>query len=191
MKSRCFETAVEHAPAVWLKRPNNTAVDVGCGVGLFFQDNTRLVVAHGTDLLRVEGTAASLHFIAVALKYTLSAGVANTNAVHLVSFRNALGEVTKLDSDFINRFCYSLSHANFTNMLLKQLFKMTFCALKSDSVFTFFDQDVRSRPMQKIPPVIFTLINSLELFIHQFYSINVKELQDLRFVIVSIFQTDP
>lgn len=192
MKSRFFETVIEHAPKGWLRRPGMTVVDVGCGVGLSTRDNARRLVAHGVDLARVEGIDASPHFIAVAMKDTLAAGVDHTNVEHLVSFRHALGEHTKLDSDSIDWFSLQLVAHELPAHATRSIFQEAFRVLKPDSVFTLFDQDAKSLAMQKITPVTFTLMKSTEPFIDQFYSMDiVKELRDVGFVNVSISQTDP
>lgn len=192
MHAAWFAAVLESAPGAWLDRPAFSALDVGCGVGISTRDLARRLLAHGVDVKTVEGIDASPYFLAVAAVDSSPCGPDRTGVDHLVSFRHALAERTKVLDESLDFVSMHYTAHELPTSATRSVLEEAFRVLKPNSVFTLLDNDPKSPVVQNAPFVLITLMKSTEPFLDQYYSLNMEALlEDIGFVNIKYTRTDP
>lgn len=192
MYSSFFKALENAAPSDWLNRSAFEALDVGCSVGLSTRDVARRLLASGVDVSHVEGIDLSPYFLAVALADSSPLGSDHTNVDHIVSFRQAKAEQTKLEDSALDlitiQFLVHELPAHVTRAVVKEAFRV----LKPNSVLGIYDMDPSSSIIQNLTPALFTFSKSTEPFIDQYFNLNFVELlKETGFINVKCVKTDP
>ncbi|XP_023752264.1 uncharacterized protein LOC111900612 [Lactuca sativa] len=158
-------------------------LDIGCSVGV----STRFL-ADKFPSAKLTGLDLSPYFLAVA-KYKEKINPQKSNSFEWI---HANGENTSLDSQSFDivSISYVLHEcpARATVNLAKEAFRL----LRPGGTFVVTDNSPKSKKLQQLSPVLFTLMKSTEPFLDEYYLLDLeKTVKDAGFVNVQTILTDP
>ncbi|PWA83931.1 S-adenosyl-L-methionine-dependent methyltransferase [Artemisia annua] len=158
-------------------------LDIGCSVGV----STRYL-ADKFPSANLTGLDLSPYFLAVA-KYKEKKSPKGTNSFQWI---HANGENTGLDSQSFDivSIAYVLHEcpARATINLVKESFRL----LRPGGTFVITDNSPKSKKLQELSPVLFTLMKSTEPFLDEYYLLDLeKAVKDAGFVNIQTVLTDP
>ncbi|GKA29767.1 S-adenosyl-L-methionine-dependent methyltransferase, partial [Tanacetum coccineum] len=158
-------------------------LDIGCSVGV----STRYL-ADKFPSAKLTGLDLSPYFLAVA-KYKEKKTPKRSNSFEWI---HANGENTGLDSQSFDivSIAYVLHEcpARATINLIKEAFRL----LRPGGTFVITDNSPKSKKLQELSPVLFTLMKSTEPFLDEYYLLDLeKAVKDAGFVNVQTVLTDP
>nr|GEW28433.1 S-adenosyl-L-methionine-dependent methyltransferase [Tanacetum cinerariifolium] len=158
-------------------------LDIGCSVGV----STRYL-ADKFPSAKLTGLDLSPYFLAVA-KYKEKKTPKKSNSFEWI---HANGENTGLDSQSFDivSIAYVLHEcpARATINLVKEAFRL----LRPGGTFVITDNSPKSKKLQELSPVLFTLMKSTEPFLDEYYLLDLeKAVKDAGFVNVQTVLTDP
>lgn len=172
LRATHLDCVIRNAPAGFGSVSNATfvAVDAGCGTGL----STISVVAR-LRKMDISGDA-SIKVIALdASPYMLAVGE-YLHADPSISYRHALAEDCKLDSCTCDWFGLQYVIHEMPAPVIAAVFVEAFRVLRPGGIVSFVDTNPKSKTIQNLPPVIFTLMKSTEPHSDQYYTLDVEEL---------------
>ncbi|KAK9065293.1 hypothetical protein SSX86_016676 [Deinandra increscens subsp. villosa] len=158
-------------------------LDIGCSVGV----STRFL-ADKFPSAKLTGLDLSPYFLAVA-KYKEKKSHQRSNSFQWI---HANGECTGLDSQSFDivSVSYVLHECPATATI--NLVNESFRLLRPGGTFVVTDNSPKSRKLQELSPVLFTLMKSTEPFLDEYYLLDLeKVVKDAGFVNVQIILTDP
>lgn len=192
MYSSFFKALRNAAPSGWLSRPAFNALDNGCSVGLSTRDVARRLLANGVDVAHVEGIDLSPYFLAFASVDSSPLGSDHTNVEHLVSFRHANAEETKVESSTLDLVTFQFVIHELPTHAVRTVLEEAFRILKPNSMLGVFDMDPQSSIIQNLTPVLFTFSKCTEPYIDQYFNLDlVGLLKETGFINVKCVKTDP
>ncbi|KAI3515575.1 hypothetical protein L1887_14476 [Cichorium endivia] len=158
-------------------------LDIGCSVGV----STRFL-ADKFPSANLTGLDLSPYFLAVA-KYKEKTSPKRSNSFKWI---HANGESTGLDSQSFDivSISYVLHEcpARATINLAKEAFRL----LRPGGTLVITDNSPKSKKLQQLSPVLFTLMKSTEPFLDEYYLLDLeKTVKDAGFVNVQTILTDP
>lgn len=162
-------------------------LDVGCSVGI----STRFL-ADKFPSAQVTGLDLSPYFVAVAQHKDKQQATAGLRREKPIRWLHAKGEDTGLPAasfDVVS-FAYVIhecpQHA--TIGLLKEAFRL----LRPGGTVALTDNSPRSKLIQDLPPVLFTLMKSTEPWMDEYYTMDLEEvMREVGFKNVTSILTDP
>lgn len=158
-------------------------LDVGCSVGV----STRFL-ADKFPSAKLTGLDLSPYFLAVA-KYKEKRNPESSTTFQWI---HANGECTGLDSqsfDIVSiAYVFHECPATATINLVKEAFRL----LRPGGTFVATDNSPKSKILQELSPVLFTLMKSTEPFLDEYYLLDLeKTVNDAGFINVQTRLTDP
>ncbi|XP_071711698.1 uncharacterized protein [Rutidosis leptorrhynchoides] len=158
-------------------------LDVGCSVGF----STRCL-ADKFPSAKLTGLDLSPYFLAVA-KYKEKKNPPRTNPFQWI---HANGESTGLDSQSFDIVSIAYVFHECPQKATINLVKEAFRLLRPGGTFAVTDNSPKSKKLQELSPVLFTLMKSTEPFLDEYYLLDLeKAVKDAGFVNVQTTLTDP
>ncbi len=147
-------------------------VDAGCGVGLSTVPMMeRLESVNPAAKIEMLGLDASPYFLAMAEHRQKTSG----KGVN-IRYKHALAEDTKLPSEYCNWYSLQYVIHEMPAHIIANVFEEAFRMLKSGGVLSFCDNNPKSKTIQNLPPVLFTLMKSTEPYTDSYYRLDVEKL---------------
>ncbi|XP_028778212.1 uncharacterized protein LOC114734738 isoform X1 [Neltuma alba] len=161
----------------------NDILDIGCSVG----ESTRHLAAKFPNA-KVTGLDLSPYFLAVAqLKEKNRAP-----RKHPISWIHANGENTGLPSKSFDLVSISFVLHECPERAIVNMIKEAFRLLRPGGTIALTDNSPKSKILQELPPVLFTLLKSTEPFIDEYYLTDMEAtLRQAGFVNIQSILTDP
>ncbi|KAF5756438.1 putative demethylmenaquinone methyltransferase [Helianthus annuus] len=158
-------------------------LDIGCSVGV----STRFLADKFPDT-KLTGLDLSPYFLAVA-KYKEKASPQRSNSFQWI---HANGECTGLDSQSFDIVSISYVLHECPARATINLAKESFRLLRPGGTLVITDNSPKSKKLQQLSPVLFTLMKSTEPFLDEYYLLDLeKTVKDAGFVNVQTILTDP
>ncbi|KAI3732110.1 hypothetical protein L1987_63307 [Smallanthus sonchifolius] len=158
-------------------------LDIGCSVGV----STRFL-ADRFPSTKLTGLDLSPYFLAVA-KYKEKRSPQRSNSFQWI---HANGESTGLDSQSFDIVSISYVLHECPARATINLAKESFRLLRPGGTFVITDNSPKSKKLQELSPVLFTLMKSTEPFLDEYYLLDLeKTVKDAGFVNVQTILTDP
>lgn len=163
-------------------QPGAALLDVGCGVGL----STLALAAAFPQAASVAGLDLSPYMLAVAaLRGAPAEGPS-------VSFSHRLGEATALPPASADAVCASFLFHELPQAASRDICAEAFRLCRPGGVLAITDNDPASPTIQRLPPVLFTLMKSTEPHSDEYYTHDLEAcLARAGFVDVVTVSTDP
>ncbi|XP_074290060.1 uncharacterized protein LOC141616811 [Silene latifolia] len=158
-------------------------LDIGCSVGI----STKFL-ANKFPSANITGLDLSPYFLAVA-KFKEKNGVAREKRINWL---HANGEDTRLPSNSFDlvSIAYVLHEcpAKATVNLVKEAFRL----LRPGGTIAITDNSPKSKKLQELSPVLFTLMKSTEPFLDEYYLLDLEgAMREIGFIHVHTVLTDP
>ncbi|KDP31787.1 hypothetical protein JCGZ_12248 [Jatropha curcas] len=158
-------------------------LDVGCSVGV----STRFL-ADKFPSAKVTGLDLSPYFLAVA-QFKEKNGTPRKNPIRWI---HANGEDTGLPSKSYDLVSFAAVLHECPERAIVGLFKEAFRLLRPGGTISLTDQAPKSKILQELSPVLFTLFKSTEPFLDEYYLTDIEgRLKEVGFVNVHSVLTDP
>ncbi|XP_073146238.1 uncharacterized protein [Henckelia pumila] len=158
-------------------------LDIGCSVGV----STRFLSDKFTSA-QVTGLDLSPYFVAVA-QYKDKLGNQGKNSIRWI---HANGESTGLPSQSFDVVSISYVFHECPERAIRNMIKEAFRLLRPGGTFALTDNSPKSKILQELPPVLFTLMKSTEPFLDEYYLTDIDSvLMQVGFVNAHSVLTDP
>nr|XP_043624228.1 uncharacterized protein LOC122595837 [Erigeron canadensis] len=158
-------------------------LDIGCSVGV----STRYL-ADKFPNAKLTGLDLSPYFLAVA-KYKEKKSPQTSSKFQWI---HANGEDTGLESKSFDMVSIAYVLHECPARAIKNLVKEAFRLLRPGGTFAITDNSPKSKRLQELSPVLFTLMKSTEPFLDEYYLLDLeKAVEDAGFVNVQTTLTDP
>ena len=186
-----------------LKVTPRRVIDVGCSVGM----STFYLTKYFPDAERICGLDMSPYFLSVAVQrqkdllLTHSGSNSNGNdspsfpveAIRRIEWKHGMAEHSPYESETFDLVSMSFIFHELPQQesvnILQDMYRLL---SPNGGVLAITDNNPRSKVIQNLPPVLFTLMKSTEPWSDQYYSFDIEEtLRSIGFVNVQTVETDP
>ncbi|KAL2497442.1 methyltransferase 25 domain-containing protein [Abeliophyllum distichum] len=161
----------------------NDIIDIGCSVGV----STRFL-ADKFPSANVTGLDLSPYFLAVA-QFKEKRNIQRKDPIKWI---HGNGENTGLPSKSFDLVSIAYVFHECPERAIKNIVKEAFRLLRPGGTFAVTDNSPKSKILQELSPVLFTLMKSTEPFLDEYYLTDLEgTLREIGFVTVQTVMTDP
>ncbi|CAJ1978836.1 unnamed protein product [Sphenostylis stenocarpa] len=161
----------------------NDILDIGCSVGI-----STKYLADKFPTAKVTGLDLSPYFLAVA-QHKQKRAMPRKIPIRWI---HANGEDTGLPSKSFDLVSLAFVLHECPTRVIVNLAKEAFCLLRPGGTLALTDFSLKSKVLQELSPVLFTLVKSTEPFLDEYYLTDMDEtLREAGFVNITSILTDP
>ncbi|CAM8951674.1 hypothetical protein QQ045_017060 [Rhodiola kirilowii] len=175
--------AIEQHHLKYSGSPINDILDIGCSVGV-----SARFLADKFPSAKIVGLDLSPYFLAVA-QFKEKQREPRKNPI---SWIHAKGEDTGLPSNSFDALSIAFVLHECPNTAIVALMKEAFRLLRPAGTIAIVDNSPKSKILQELPPVLFTLMKSTEPFLDEYYLTDLEAtMREAGFINVQTILTDP
>uniref|UniRef100_A0A7N0VEH8 Methyltransferase domain-containing protein n=1 Tax=Kalanchoe fedtschenkoi TaxID=63787 RepID=A0A7N0VEH8_KALFE len=178
-----LQTTEQHHQKYSGTLPINDILDVGCSVGV-----SSKFLAGKLPFAKVVGLDLSPYFLAVA-QFNEKQREPRKNPIRWL---HAKGEDTGLPSKSFDLLSFAFVLHECPNRAIVALMKEAFRLLRSGGTIAIVDTSPKSKIIQELPPVLFTLMKSTEPFLDEYFLTDLETtMREAGFINVHTIMTTP
>lgn len=181
---------IENTNGVTFKNPKKI-LDVGASVGI----STFYLARAYPKAEQIIGLDLSPHFLSVALHRQQDVETKKlweADGIERISWRHAQMENSGLNSEDFDLTCASFVFHELPQEESKEILREMYRVTKRGGVVAITDNNPKSPVIQKLPPVLFTLMKSTEPWSDEYYVFELEQaLEDVGFTLVKTESSDP